>query len=107
MNGLGFGVLHRQLTGYLCELEAGSIWRGEGEVVARFGFHPTENIGRPAAFIFVVPSRFPPRYSRRGGPYVGMKRNGILIHADDWLFGVVVTFGDLQNVFHLGDIFFI
>ena len=48
VDGLGVGVLHRQVAGEQRELKGGSIPGGRGEVAARFGFHRAENIGSAA-----------------------------------------------------------
>src|SRR3982751_4293037 len=50
-------VCHCQGDRNPSELGARAIWRREGEMAARLRFYRTENIGGPAALIFVIPSR--------------------------------------------------
>src|SRR5260370_39633113 len=84
MDGLGFPVLHGQVEGYLSKFKRRPIRRGKCEVPTRLRFYSTENIGRPAALAFVVPSGFPARCSRRGGSNIGMQRYRLLIQAHHW-----------------------
>ena len=104
MDRLRFRVCHCQGDGNLSELEARTIRRGEGEMAARLRFYGAENIGGPAALIFVIPSRFPSWHRRRGGPHVGVQGDRLLIQADHRLLRVIRPFVHLQDVFHLGDI---
>jgi hypothetical protein len=64
--GLCLRVLHRQMAGDLCELKGGSIGRRECEMPARLRLYGTENIGRTAPLVLVIPPRFPSRFGRRG-----------------------------------------
>ena len=73
-------------------------------MTTHFRLYCAENISRAAAFVFVVPSRFPPRLDRRGGTNIGMERDRLLVQAEHRLMRVVRLFIRLQYVFHLGDI---
>src|SRR5262249_18136911 len=66
-------------------------------MAARLRFYGTENIRRPATFIFVVPSRFSSWNGRRGGPQVGVQGDRFLIHTDPRLLRVIWPFVPLQT----------
>src|SRR5713226_263998 len=73
-------------------------------MTAGLGFYGAENIGRTAAFVFVIPPCLPSRGRRRGRPHVGMQGDWLLIQTNQRLLRVVWPFVHLQHVFHLGDI---
>ena len=73
-------------------------------MAARLGFYRAENVGGPAALVFVVPSGFPSWHGRRGRPHIGVQSDRLLIQADHWFLRVIRPFVHLQNVFHLGDV---
>jgi len=66
-----------------------------------------EDIGGAAAFIFVIPPRFPSGCRRRRGSHIGVQGDRLLIQADYRFLLVIRPFVYLQDVFHLGDVFFI
>src|SRR5215469_7158047 len=57
-----------------------------------------------AAFVFVIPARFPAWSCRRGWSHIGVQGDGLLIQTDDRLLRVIRPLIDFQNVFHLGDV---
>jgi hypothetical protein len=67
VNGFGFRVCQRQSDGNLSELKGRTTRRGEGEMTTGFRLYGAANIGRAATSVFVIASRFPPRFGRRGG----------------------------------------
>ena len=67
VDGLGLGIFQGQVKENLGEFKTRAVRRREGEMAPRFRLYRAENIGRAAAFIFVVPSRFPPRCRWRSG----------------------------------------
>ena len=73
-------------------------------MTTRFRLYGAENISGAAAFVFVVPSRLPPRLGRRGGTNIGMQSDRLLVQAEHRLLGIVWLFVRLQHVLHLGDI---
>src|SRR5215831_15673093 len=89
MDGFRFRVCQCQADRYLSELEAGTVRRGEGEVLTGLWFYGAEDIGCPAAFVFVIPARFPPWCCRRGWSHIGVQGNRLLIQADYRWFPVV------------------
>ena len=72
-----------------------------------FWLYGTEDIGGPAAFIFVIPARFPSRCCRRRGPHIGVEGDRLLIQTHYRFLLVIRPFVYFQDVFHLGDVFFI
>ena len=104
---LASGYARAKRDGNLSELKARTIRRGEGEMTTRFRLYRAENIGRAATFVFVIASRFPPRFGRRGGPDIGVQRDRLLVQADHRFLGIVGLFIRLQHVLHLGDVVFI
>src|SRR5260370_34771537 len=107
MDGLGFPVLHGQVEGYLSKFKRRPIRRGKCEVPTRLRFYSTENIGRPAALVFVVPSGFPARCSRRGGSNVGMQRYRRFIQAHHPVLRMGGLFIRLPNILPLGGVVFL
>ena len=59
VDGLSFRILHGQVEDYLGKPERRTVGRRKDEVPARFGLYRAEDIGRTAAFIFVIASGFP------------------------------------------------
>src|ERR1035437_6438949 len=82
MDRLCLRICHRHSDRDTSELEARAIRRRESEMAARLRLYGTENIGGPAALIFVIPSRFSSWNRRRGGPQIGVQRDRLLIDAD-------------------------
>lgn len=107
VDGLGVRISQCQVDGYPGELKARTIWRGEGKMAPGLRLYGTENIGGPAAFIFVVPARLPAWHSRRGGSHIGVQVEWFLIQADYRLLRVIRPFVHFQDVFHLGNVVFI
>src|SRR5437868_9731553 len=89
MDGLGFRILNGHLEGYLRELKRRTVRCGECEMAAGFGLYGAEDISRAAALVFVISSRFPPRYGWTGRADVGVQRDGLIIQSDNRLFGIV------------------
>src|SRR6185437_12942929 len=85
----------------------GTIWRGKGEMTPRLWLHGTKDIGGPAAFIFVIPPRFPSGRRRRRRSHIGVQGDRLLIQTDHRLLPVVWPFVHFQDIFHLGDVVFI
>jgi hypothetical protein len=77
---------------------------GKGEVSARFGLYRTENIGRTAAFVFVIAPGFPTGDGRRGGADIGMQSDRLLVQTHHRLFGIEWLFIYSQDVFHFADV---
>ena len=107
MDRLGFWILQGQVEQDLRELKSRPIRGGEGEMASRFGLYGAEDIGGAAAFIFVIPPRFPSGCRRRRGSHIGVQGDRLLIQADYRFLLVIRPFVYLQDVFHLGDVFFI
>ena len=107
VNGFGVRVFQRQGDRNPGKFKAGTIGRGEGEMTSCFWFYGTENIGRAASFVFVVPSGFPTWHGRRSRSNIGVQRNRLFVQADHRLLCIVRTFIHLQDVLHLGDVVFI
>ena len=74
---------------------------------SRLGLYCAENIGRAAALVLVIASRFPPRSGRRSGTDIRMQCHRFLVQADYRLLGIVGLLIHLQHVLHLGDVVFI
>ena len=89
------------------KLKARTIRRGEGEMAPGLRLYRTEHIGRAAAFVLVVASRFSPRFDRRGGSDIGVERDRLLVQTDYGLLGIVWLFIRFQHILHLGDEVFI
>jgi hypothetical protein len=70
-------------------------------VPAGLWLYRAEDIGGPAAFVFVVPARFPSWRYRRGWPHIGMQGDPLLIQTDYRSLGSLVGF---EDVFHLDDV---
>src|SRR5581483_10178749 len=107
MDGLGLRVLHGQLAGDSCELESGTVGRRKRKMATGFRFYGAENIGRAAAFIFVVTTRLPSWLGRGGGTNIGVERDRLLIQTDHWFGCVVWFFIRFQAVLHVVDIILI
>ena len=73
-----------------------TVRRREGEMPAGLGFYVTENIGRPATLMFVIPPRFP----LRGWPHIGVPGDRLLVLNRS---PVVGHRKPLRHVFRLGD----
>src|SRR3974377_639780 len=82
MDGLRFRVCQGQGDRHLGELKARTIWRSEGEVPPGLWLYGAEDIGGPAAFVFVIPARFPSWRGRRGWSHIGVQGDRLLIQAD-------------------------
>ena len=103
------GHLHGRFTGtgYAFEfVRVACAWR-EREMAADLRLYCAENIGCAAAFVFTIPSRFPPRLGRRGGSDLGMQCDRLLVQADHRVCSIVRPFVGFQHVLHLGDVLFI
>ena len=107
MDRLSCWVLQRQFADYSRKLKSGTIRRRQGEMATGLRLYRAENIGRATPFVFAILSCLPPRLGRRPRADISMQRNGLLIHAHHWFFGVVGLFVRPQNVFHFGDVLFI
>ena len=64
MDSLGCGIVPGQCEQHLREFESRAIRGRKSEMKPCLGLYGAENIGRSAARIFVVPSRFPSRLGR-------------------------------------------
>src|SRR5262249_37293403 len=104
MDGLRFRVCQRQGYRHLGELEARTIWRGEGEVPPGLWLYSAEDIGGPAAFVFVIPARFSSLRCPRGWSHIGVQGDRLLIHTDYRLSLVIGPLVYFEDVFHLGDV---
>ena len=72
-----------------------------------FRLYRAENIGSPAALVFVILARFPPWHRRRSRPHVRVQGDRLLIQTDYRLLRVIRPLVQFQDVFHLGDVIFI
>src|SRR5262245_53603199 len=70
VDGCGRRVCQSQSDRYLGEFESRTIRRGEREMTTRFRLYGAEDVGCAAAFVFVIPSGFPPRLGWRRGPNI-------------------------------------
>src|SRR6516162_1845874 len=89
VNRFGCRVCQGQADRYLSELEARTVRRGKGEMTTRFRLYSAEDIGCAAAFVFVVPSGFPPRLGRGGRTNIGMQGYRLLVQAEHRPLGIV------------------
>ena len=103
----GFGVFQGQVKEDLREFEPRTVPRRESEVASGFRLYCAENIGRAAAFVFVVSSGFPARCCRRCRADVRVQRHRFLIQADYRLAGIVRPLIRFQHILHLGNVLLI
>lgn len=101
---IGGGVLFHNARHHACELRAGPVGGGGGEVPACLRLHNAKYVRRAAAFILVVLLGYLTRLGRDRRSHVGMQRDRLLIQAEYGLGGIVGLFVDRQHVFHLLDV---
>src|SRR4029453_14061898 len=104
MDGLRFRVCQGHTDRHLGEFKARTIWRGEGEVPPSLWLYGAEDVGGSAAFVLVVPARFPALRCRRRRPHISVQGDRLLIQADYRLLLVVGPLIYFEDVFHLGDV---
>ena len=77
-----FGYAMAKGDRHLGELEARPIRRGAGEVPSGLWLYSAEDIGGPAALVFVIPAHLTSWRCRRGWPHIGVQGDGLLIEAE-------------------------
>ena len=101
---LSVGILFYDVLHHACELRAGTVGGGGGEVPTGLRFDDAKYVRRAAPFILVVLFGWFPRLRRDWRSHVRMQRDRFLIQAEDGLGGIVGLLVDGQHVFHLLDI---
>ena len=101
---LSGGILFHDVPHHTCELRAGTIGGGGGEMPAGLRLHDAKYVRRAAPFVLVVLLGWFPRLRRDRRSHVRMQRDRFLIQAEDRLGGIVGLLVDGQHVFHLPDV---
>ena len=101
---LSVGILFYDVLHHACELRAGTVGGGGGEVPTGLRFYDAKYVRRAAPFILVVLFGWFPRLRRDWRSHVRMQRDRFLIQAEDGLGGIVGLLVDGQHVFHLLDV---
>jgi len=98
------GVLFHDALHHACELRAGTVRGGGGEVPAALRLHDAKYVRGAAPSILVVLLGYLTRLGRDRRSHFGMQRDRFLIQAKDGLGGIVGLLVDGQHVFHLLDV---
>src|SRR5579864_1816939 len=97
MNLFRFGVTQGQLKDHLGELKAGAVWCSEGKVTACFRLYGAEDIGGATALVLAISLGQVARTRRPRGANFGMKRDRLLIQANDRFGSIVRLLIRFQN----------
>ena len=73
VNGLGLGILQRQLKHDLCELETRAVRRRIGKMTSCLRLASAEGVGCSAPWVLAIPAGFPAWFGRRSRPDIGVK----------------------------------